>query len=178
MAVPRVLNVQQRVCRGVLTRQVGFEVHGELDGGDAAVIGRGAQDGSGVADVGDHHRVTLLDDGQRSGATVDCVEAAAVAELFVDGSGGGQVGLFPEVELGVAELLLTVDERRQRDGLLPAAQQRWRQRVSDGLGDVVAPLAVAVKDTAEDGVLLASEPLKRRRKPQNKYTFSLVYISV
>jgi hypothetical protein len=145
-----------------LTGQVGLRVDGELDGGDASVVGRGSQDGPRVADVGHHHHVALLDDGQRRAAAVERVETAASAELFVHRGGGGQVGLPPEVELVVAERLLAVDERGQRDGLLPVAQQRRRQRVPDGLGDVVAPLAVAVEDAAEDGVVLAPESLKRK----------------
>jgi len=153
-----------RIWPAILTRQVGLEVDGELDGGEGAAVGReGAQDGPGVADVGDDQEVALLDDGQRGGAAVDGVEAAAAAELVVDGSAGGHVGLLPEVEPAVAELLLAVDERRQREGLLPVAQQRRRQRVAHGLGDVVAPRAVPVEDAAEDGVLLAPEPLKRTR---------------
>ena len=152
-----------RIWPAILTRQVGLEVDGELDGSEGAVVGPGAQDGPGVADVGDDHEVALLDDGQRGGAAVDGVEAAAAAELVVDGGAGGHVGLLREVEPAVAELLLTVDERRQREGLLPVAQQRRRQRVAHGLGDVVAPRAVPVEDAAEDGVLLAPEPLKRTR---------------
>jgi len=143
-----------------LTWQVGLEVDGELDGRDGAVVGRGAQDGPGVADVGDDHEVPLLDDGQRGAAALDGVEAAAASELVVDGGARGHVGLLPEVELAVAEPLLAVDERRQRERLLPVAQQRRRQRVAHGLGDVVAPRAVPVEDAAQDGVLLAPETLK------------------
>jgi hypothetical protein len=65
-------------------------------------------------------------------------KAAAALELVVDGGARGHVGLLPEVELAVAEPLLAVDERRQGERLLPVAQQRRRQRVAHGLGDVVA----------------------------------------
>lgn len=144
-----------------LTWQVGLEVDGELDGSYGAVVGRGAQDGPGVADVGDDHEVPLLDDGQRGAAALDGVEAAVASELVVDGGARGHVGLLPEVQLAVAELLLAaVDERRQRERLLPVAQQRRRQRVADGLGDVVAPRTVPVEDAAQDAVLTAPETLK------------------
>jgi hypothetical protein len=80
------------------------------------------------------------------------VEAAAAAELVVDGGAGGRVRLPPQVEPpAVAELLLAVDQQRQRDGLLPVAQQRRRQGLTHRLGHVVAPGAVPVEDAAEDG---------------------------
>jgi hypothetical protein len=60
-------------------------------------------------------------------------KAAAALELVVDGGARGHVGLLPEVELAVAEPLLAVDERRQRERLLPVAQQRRRQRVAHKL---------------------------------------------
>jgi hypothetical protein len=153
-----------------LTWQVGLEVDGELDGGDGAVVGRGGQDGAGVADVADDHEVALLDDGKRGAAAVHGVEAAAAAELIVDGGAGGRVRLPPQVEPAVDELLLAVDHRRHRDGLLPVAQQRRRQGLTHRLGHVAAPGAVPVEDAAEDGVLLAPGPLIKARYTLQTFT--------
>jgi hypothetical protein len=90
-------------------------VDNELDGRDGIVVGCGAQNNPGVADVGDDHEVPLLDDGQRGAAVLDRVQAAATLELVVHSSACGHVGLLLEVRLAVAKLLLVVDERRQRE---------------------------------------------------------------
>jgi hypothetical protein len=71
----------------------------------------------GVVDVGDDHEVPLLDDGQRRATALDRVQAAATPELVVRSDAYGHVGLLPEVELTVTELLV-VDERHQCECLL------------------------------------------------------------
>jgi hypothetical protein len=60
----------------------------------------------------------LFDDGQRSAAALDRVQAAAAPELAVHSDTCDHVGLLSEVELTVTKLLLVVDERRQRERLL------------------------------------------------------------
>jgi hypothetical protein len=52
-------------------------------------------------------------------AALDRVQATAVPELAEHSDACGQVELLSEVELAVAKLLLIVDERRQRERLLP-----------------------------------------------------------
>jgi hypothetical protein len=52
-------------------------------------------------------------------AALDRVQATAASELAEHSDACGQVGLLSEVELAVAKLLLIVDERRQRERLLP-----------------------------------------------------------
>jgi hypothetical protein len=61
---------------------------------------------------------SLLDGRQRSASALNRVQATAAPELVVHSGACGHVGLFPEVELAVAKLLLVVDERRQRERLL------------------------------------------------------------
>jgi hypothetical protein len=78
-----------------------------------------AQNNSRVADVGDDHEVPLFEDGQRGAAALDRVQAAAAPELAEHSDACGHVVLLPEVELAVAKLLFVVDERRQRERLLP-----------------------------------------------------------
>jgi hypothetical protein len=93
-------------------------VDDELDSRDDAIVGCGAQNNSEVADVGDDHEVPLLDDGQHSAAALHHVQAEAALELVVNSGACGHVGLFLEVELVVAKLLLAVDERRLHERLL------------------------------------------------------------
>jgi hypothetical protein len=52
-------------------------------------------------------------------AALDHVQATAAPELDEHSDACGQVGLLSEVELAVTKLLLIVDERRQRERLLP-----------------------------------------------------------
>jgi hypothetical protein len=63
-------------------------------------------------------------------ASLDHVQATAAPELTEHSDACGQVGLLLEVELAVAKLLLIVDERRQRERLLPVVfvrgfQETW-----------------------------------------------------
>ena len=60
-------------------------------------------------------------------AALDLVQATAAPELAEHSDACGQVGLLPEVELVVAKLLLIVDERRQRERLLPVVFVRGFQ---------------------------------------------------
>jgi hypothetical protein len=60
----------------------------------------------------------LLDDGQRSAAALDRVQAAATSELVIHSGSCDHVGLLPDVELAVVKLLLVVDEQHQRECLL------------------------------------------------------------
>jgi hypothetical protein len=60
-------------------------------------------------------------------AALDRVQATAAPELAEYNDACGQVGLLPEVELAVAKLLLIVDERRQRERLLPVVFVRGFQ---------------------------------------------------
>jgi cation diffusion facilitator CzcD-associated flavoprotein CzcO len=83
---------------------------------DDVVVECGAQNNPRVTDIGDDHEVPLLDGRQRGAAALDHVQAAAASELVVH---SGHIGLLPEVELAVTKLLLLVDERRQRERLLP-----------------------------------------------------------
>jgi hypothetical protein len=64
-------------------------------------------------------RSPLFEDGQRGTAALDRVQAVAAPELAEHSDACGHVVLLPEVELAVAKLLLVVDERRQRERLLP-----------------------------------------------------------
>jgi hypothetical protein len=50
---------------------------------DGAVVGCGAQNNPRVVGIGDDHEVPMFDDGQRSAATLDRVQAAAAPELAV-----------------------------------------------------------------------------------------------
>jgi hypothetical protein len=102
-------------------------VDDELDGRDGVVVGCGAQNNLGVADVGDDHEVLLLNDGQHGAAALDRVQAAATLELVVHSGACGHVGLFLEVELAVVKLLLVIDERRQRERRLLVAFVRGFQ---------------------------------------------------
>jgi hypothetical protein len=52
---------------------------------------------------------------------------APAPELAEHSGACGHVGLFPEVQLAVAKLLLVVDERRQRERLLPVVFVRGFQ---------------------------------------------------
>jgi hypothetical protein len=63
-------------------------------------------------------RPPLLNDGPRSAAALDRVQAAASRELIVHSDTSDHVGLLLEVELTVAKLLLIIDERCQRECLL------------------------------------------------------------
>jgi hypothetical protein len=87
---------------------------------DGAVVGCGAQNNPRVADVGNDHEVSLLDDGQCDAAALDHVQATTALELVIHSGSCGHVVLLPEVELEVVKLLLVVDERRQRERLLLA----------------------------------------------------------
>jgi len=60
-------------------------------------------------------------------AALDRVQATAAPELAEHSDACGQVGLLPEVELAVVKLLLIVDERRQRERLLPVVFVRGFQ---------------------------------------------------
>jgi hypothetical protein len=66
-------------------------------------------------------------DGQRGAAALDRVQAAAAAELAEHSDACGHVVLLLEVELAVAKLLLVVDERCQRERLLPVVFVRGFQ---------------------------------------------------
>jgi hypothetical protein len=61
----------------------------------------------------------LFEDGQRGAAALDRVQAAAAPELAEHSDACGHVVLFLEVELAVVKLLFVIDERRQRERLLP-----------------------------------------------------------
>jgi hypothetical protein len=52
-------------------------------------------------------------------AALDRVQATAASEFAEHSDTCSQVGLLPEVELTVVKVLLIVDERRQRERLLP-----------------------------------------------------------
>ena len=64
-------------------------------------------------------RSTLFEDGQRGAAALDRVQVVTSRELVVHSGACDHVGLLLEVKLTVAKLLLVVDERRQRERLLP-----------------------------------------------------------
>jgi hypothetical protein len=98
--------------------QVELQVDDELDGRDGAIFECGAQNNQRVADVGDDHKVPLLDDGQRSAAALYRVQVTAVPKLVVHSGACSHVGLLPEVKMTVTKLLLVVDERHQRERLL------------------------------------------------------------
>jgi hypothetical protein len=85
---------------------------------DGVVIGCGVQNNPRVVDVGDNHEASLLNDGQRGVASLDCVQVVASRELVVHSGTCDHVGLLLEVELTVAKLLLVIDERRQHECLL------------------------------------------------------------
>jgi hypothetical protein len=61
----------------------------------------------------------LFEDGQRGAAALDCVQAVAASELAEHSGACGRIGLLSEVKLAVIKLFLVVDERRQRERLLP-----------------------------------------------------------
>jgi hypothetical protein len=69
----------------------------------------------------------LFEDGQRGAAALDRVQAAAAPELAEHSDVCGHVRLLPEVELAVSKLLLVVDERCQRERLLPVVFVRGFQ---------------------------------------------------
>jgi heme/copper-type cytochrome/quinol oxidase subunit 4 len=91
------------------------------------VVGCGAQNNPRVAGVSDDHEVPLFEDGQRGAAALDRVQAPAALELAEHSGACGHVGLLPEVGLTVVKLLLVVDERRQRERLLPVVFVRGFQ---------------------------------------------------
>jgi hypothetical protein len=72
-------------------------------------------------------RSPLFEDGQRGAAALDRVQAATAPELAEHSDACGHVVLLPEVELAVAKLLFVVDERRQRERLLPVVFVRGFQ---------------------------------------------------
>jgi hypothetical protein len=78
---------------------------------------RGAQNNPRVAGVGDAMRSPSL--------KMD--SATTVPELAEHNDACGHVVLLPEVELTVTKLLLVVDERRQRERLLPVVFVRGFQ---------------------------------------------------
>jgi hypothetical protein len=114
-------------------RSVATYVAGWASGGwwagrrDGAVVGCGAQNNPRVTGVGDDHKVPLFEDGQRGAAALDRVRAAATSELAEHNSACDHIGLLSEVELVVTNLLLVVDERRQRERLLPVVFVRCFQ---------------------------------------------------
>jgi hypothetical protein len=76
-------------------------------------------------------RSPLFEDGQRGAAALDRVQAVAVSELAEHSDACGHIVLLPEVELAVAKLLIVVDERRQRERLLPVVFVRGFQVYMD-----------------------------------------------
>jgi hypothetical protein len=92
-----------------------------------AVIGCGAQNNPRVVGVGDDHEVLLFEDGLPGAAALDRIQAAAATELAEHSGACRHVVLFLEVELIVIKLLLVVDERRQRERLLPVVFVRGFQ---------------------------------------------------
>jgi hypothetical protein len=72
-------------------------------------------------------RSPLFEDGQRGAAALDRVQAVATPKLAEHSDACGHVVLLLEVELAVTKLLLVVDERRQRERLLPVVFVRGFQ---------------------------------------------------
>ena len=75
----------------------------------------------------------MFEDGQRGAAALDCVQAVAASELAEHSGACGRIGLLSEVKLAVIKLFLVVDERRQRERLLPVVFVRGLDRKSTRL---------------------------------------------
>jgi hypothetical protein len=102
-------------------------VHDELDGVTVPLsdtVPRTTRESPALATT---MRSPLFEDGQRGAAALDRVQAVAAPELAEHNDTCGHAVLLPEVELAVAKLLFVVDERRQRERLLPVVFVRGFQ---------------------------------------------------